>query len=107
MHLAPDGGAAMSAQRLARRLIALLLLCAPACDDRGPCPPDESFVVEEVGTCAATPTQLTVTTHGCRITLQDSAGSGLPQVGAMGQPPKPVRQGGFILYTLDPAPFRL
>jgi hypothetical protein len=96
------------ARLLARLSVMALLLAALGCDsNNGPCPPGDSFVVEEQGTCSAAPTQFTLSTVGCGISLFGASASGLPARGAMSQFPQPVRQGGFILFTDDPAPFRL
>jgi hypothetical protein len=97
----------MAAPSLARALLAALLLAALGCDDYT-CPPDDTFVVDENGTCAPAPTQFTLAAQACHIYVQDSAGSsGLPARGAMGQHPRAVRQGGFILYGGEAASFRL
>jgi hypothetical protein len=92
---------------LARLLLPALLLGASGCDDPGVCPPDESFIVEERGTCSAARTRFTLANQGCRVFVEDgNPVSGLPPRGAMSQQPQPLRQGGFILYTEDPTPFR-
>jgi hypothetical protein len=98
----------MNVWSLARLCVPALLLSGLGCNaNNGPCPPDDSFVVEEQGTCSAAPTQLILSTVGCRISLAGASTSGLPARGAMSQRPQPVRQGGFTLFTDDPAPFRL
>jgi hypothetical protein len=98
----------ITARTLARLSVMALLLSALGCDgNNGPCPPDDSFVVEEQGTCSSTHIGFNLSTTGCRISLDGGAASGLPGRGAMGQNPQPLRQGGFILFTDDPAPFRL
>ena len=94
-----------------RRAPSLWLLAAAAalalgCTDPS-CPDDESFVVNEHGTCSAAPLQFTLTSSSCRVFIQTPSGmTGLPQQGAMGPHPVPLRQGGFMLYDDAPS-FRL
>jgi hypothetical protein len=88
-----------------------LLSAAFGCDPET-CPNDESFVVDESGTCARAPTQFTLAAQMCRIFVQgESPLNGLPTRGAMSQHPRPLREGDFILYGdvpgLAPSPFRL
>jgi hypothetical protein len=93
--------------KLARVLALALSFTALGCTDYV-CPPDDSFVVDEQGTCAPAPTQFTLGVQGCRVYVWDSSGtSGLPARGALSQHPQPVRQGGFTLYGGDGASFRL
>jgi hypothetical protein len=80
---------------------------------------DESFVVQETGTCATGPVQLTLSTTSCRVSISMASGdTGLPTQGAKDQDRRPLRQGGFILYSGacaapgaagcgDPSDFRL
>ena len=83
-----------------------LALALTACDDV-PCAGDEQFIVNENGSCAATPRQFTLARSGCNVYLQDPTGdTGLPAHGEMGSHPGPLRQGGFILYGDMPV-FRL
>jgi hypothetical protein len=87
-------------------LATFLALAMTACDDV-PCAGDEQFVVNENGTCAATPQQFTLGRTGCTIFLNNPTGdTGLPAHGEMGPHPGPLRQGGFTLYGDMPA-FRL
>jgi hypothetical protein len=82
-----------------------LALGAAACTDHQ-CP-DDSFVVEENGTCADVPRQLTLSASLCRVYLSNPSGpTGLPSSGALGQDERPLRQGDFILYGDQPS-FRL
>jgi hypothetical protein len=82
-----------------------LALSAAACTDRQ-CP-DDSFVVEENGTCADTARQLTLSATACRVSLANASGpTGLPSSGALGQDERPLREGDFILYSDQPS-FRL
>ena len=98
----------MNVWSLALPSVTALLLLALGCNtNNGPCPPDDSFVVEEQGTCSAAPTRFTLSTSGCGVSLGGASASGLPARGAMSQLPQPLRQGGFILFTDDPAPFLL
>lgn len=93
--------------RAARAWIAVAWLASAGCDP-GDCANEESFVVDEVGTCASTPQRFTLEASYCRVrVLADMALTGLPASGAFGQDPRPLRQGGFTLYTQDVAPFRL
>jgi hypothetical protein len=87
-------------------LATFVALAMTGCDDV-PCSGEESFIVNESGSCAAMPQQFTLSRSGCRIYLQNPTGdTGLPAHGEMGAHPGPLRQGGFILYGDMPA-FRL
>lgn len=87
-------------------LATFLALAMTACDDV-PCPGDEQFIVNENGSCAATPQQFTLSRNGCYVFLGNaSSDTGLPAQGAMGPHPGPLRQGGFILFADTPT-FRL
>jgi hypothetical protein len=98
----------MNVWSLAHLCLTVLLASILGCDaNNGTCPPDDSFVVEEQGTCSTAPTRFTLSTRGCGVSLAGASASGLPARGAMSQLPQPLRQGGFILFTDDPAPFRL
>jgi hypothetical protein len=71
------------------------------------CPGDESFVVTESGTCSVAPLQFTLGGGRCRVDVTSPTGmTGLPQKGAMGPHPVPLREGGFILYDDLPS-FRM
>jgi hypothetical protein len=87
-------------------LATFLALALTACDDV-PCAGEEQFIVNENGSCAATPRQFTLSRSGCNVYLQDPTGdTGLPAHGEMGSHPGPLRQGSFILYGDMPV-FRL
>jgi hypothetical protein len=78
--------------------LALAAGLAAGCDDIE-CV-DETFVVQENGTCAAGPVQLTLSSMQCRVSTSMASGpTGLPEQGAKDQDRRPLRQGGFILYT--------
>jgi hypothetical protein len=88
-------------------LAAAAAAIALGCTDTSSCPANDSFIVDENGTCSAAPIRFTLATIGCRIFVQEPNGmTGLPQQGAMGPHPAPVRQGGFLLYDDMPS-FRL
>ena len=88
--------------RAAALVIAVLALGAGACDDHQ-CP-NESFVVDEVGSCSGEARQLTLGSYGCSVSLTGPSGpTGLPARGALDENERPLRQGGFILYDSAPA----
>jgi hypothetical protein len=90
-----------------RALLGFFLVAALGCDDIT-CPADDSFVVDEIGTCAPAPTRFTLTARACRIFVDGPrALTGRPPLGARAGPPRPVRQGGFMLFGDEPGPFRL
>jgi hypothetical protein len=78
--------------------LALAAGLASGCDDVE-CV-DESFVVQEGGTCATGPVQFTLSSMSCRVSITMASGdTGLPTLGAKDQDRRPLRQGGFILYS--------
>ena len=87
-------------------LLAAVAALALGCADPK-CPGDESFVVNERGTCSAATLQFTLTSSSCRVYIQSPTGmTGLPQKGALGPHPVPLREGGFMLYDDMPS-FRM
>jgi hypothetical protein len=87
-------------------LATFLALATTACDDV-PCPGEESFVVDENGTCPPSPQRFTIARSGCDVSLLASGtDTGLPSQGSMGPHPGPLRQGGFLLFGDMPS-FRL
>jgi hypothetical protein len=87
-------------------LLAVVTALALGCNDPD-CMGDEAFIVNENGTCSAMPLQFTLAATGCRVYIQGPTGmTGLPQQGAMGPHPAPLRQGGFMLYDDQPS-FRM
>jgi len=90
-----------------RAAVVVSWLAGAGCDTYD-CENAEAFVVDEAGTCASAPQQFTLEVSSCRVrVLADMALTGLPATGALGQDHRPLRQGGFILFTEDVAPFRL
>jgi hypothetical protein len=84
--------------RAAVLLIAALAAAAAGCDTVD-CSNNESFVVDENGSCAAAPRRFTLSSISCRVaTVEQDGPTGLPSVGALGQDQRPLRQGGFLLY---------
>ena len=93
--------------RVARAGIVVAWLASAGCDPYD-CENEESFVVDEIGTCASTPQQFTIEAISCRVRVYaDMALTGLPASGTLGQEQRPLRQGGFMLFTQDAAQFRL
>jgi hypothetical protein len=100
----------MSPRARASAIVPLVLVAilAAGCPDQVECGGEESFVVDENGTCSATPQRFTLERSGCGVFLQgaDAGATGLPAEGAVANDQRPLRQGGFILYG-GSAGFRL
>jgi hypothetical protein len=90
--------------RAAALVLALAAVGAAGCDTPFCAQPDDEFVVDEVGSCAAAGAQqLTLALQSCRVYVRNDGGkSGLPPLGALSSDQRPLRQGGFILYRGSP-----
>jgi hypothetical protein len=81
-----------------RALAVALLLVLAGCDERS-CPDDE-FVVNVAGTCAAGPTTVTLEATACQIGVRgpDGGVSPLPPQGELDQASEPLRKGGWQIW---------
>jgi hypothetical protein len=75
-----------------------LLALAPGCDERS-CP-DDSFVVNVAGNCAATPTTVTLGAGSCYVSVHgpDGGAAPLPARGELDQASEPLRRGGWQIW---------